>query len=570
MGKTITGAERPLSKIFSSDFEYHIPQYQRPYAWTEEEAGILFDDLFEFFSTEEEDNYFLGSAVLIKQEDQPLSEVIDGQQRLTTLTILLAVIADALSGDMREDCRGYLIEKGSLIEGLTSKPRLMLREADQPFFEEYVQSLHISELLSLDPAQLATESQQRIWENCKVLRQRVRDAFAGDEAKLAAFAAFLITRCYLVVVSTPNQPSAYRVFSVMNSRGLDLLPTDIIKADIIAKIPAAERDAYAKRWEELEGLAGRDGFEDVFAHTRMAFAKRKAKRALNEEFKQFVIQPLFESSPDDAAAAKRLIDDVIDPMTIAYITVKNSSYESLANADDVNRSLTWLNRINNSDWLPPAMMFLMRHGNDSAYVAWFMSRLERLAAYLLITSKSINKRIARFAEVMEEMDAKPESSRSAVLESVELTPEERQEFVEALDDEVYTKSSAVRRYIILRLDSFVSDGAASYEPSMFTVEHVLPQTVGPKSPWLGTWPDPAERALWTNRIANLVPLNRRRNSAAQNYDFRTKLEKYFKGKDNASSYALTTQVLAEKSWTPKVVRRRQEDLLNVFKRHWQL
>ena len=67
MGKTITGAERPLSKIFSSDFEYHIPQYQRPYAWTEEEAGILFDDLFEFFSTEEEDNYFLGSAVLRSQ-----------------------------------------------------------------------------------------------------------------------------------------------------------------------------------------------------------------------------------------------------------------------------------------------------------------------------------------------------------------------------------------------------------------------------------------------------------------------------------------------------------------------
>ncbi len=570
MGKMITGAEYPLSKIFSSDFEYHIPQYQRPYAWTEEEAGILFDDLFEFFTDEEDDNYFLGSAVLIKQEGEPLSEVIDGQQRLTTLTILLAAIAEVFSGDMREACKGYLVEKGNVIQGLAPKPRLMLRETDRGFFEEYVQSLRIDELLKLDPAQLGSESQQRIWENCKVLRERVQATFSGDETKLAAFANFLVTRCYLVVVSTPNQPSAYRVFSVMNSRGLDLLPTDIIKADVIAKVPAAERDAYAKRWEELEGLAGRDGFEDVFAHARMAFAKRKPKRALNEEFKQFVIGPVFDAAPDEATAAKMLVDEIIDPLTIAYITAKSSSYEALSNADDVNRSLTWLNRINNSDWLPPAMMFLMRHSSDSAYVAWFMRKLERLAAYLLVTSKGVNKRIARFAEVLEEMDAKPDTSRSDVLQSVELTPAERREFAEALDDEIYTKAAAVRKYVILRLDSFVSDGAAFYEPSVFTVEHVLPQTVSSKSAWAKAWPDVAERTFWTNRIANLVPLNRRRNSAAQNYDFPVKLEKYFKGKSNASSYALTTQVLAERSWTPKVVARRQDDLMNTFKRNWEL
>ena len=59
MSNKITGKEYPLSKIFSSDFEYHIPGYQRPYAWTEEEAGILFDDLYEFYQTEPIDNYFL-------------------------------------------------------------------------------------------------------------------------------------------------------------------------------------------------------------------------------------------------------------------------------------------------------------------------------------------------------------------------------------------------------------------------------------------------------------------------------------------------------------------------------
>lgn len=93
MGNKITGKEYQLSKIFSKEFNYYIPAYQRPYAWTEEETETLFDDLLDFYQTEKVDNYFLGSIVLIKDEDKPKADVIDGQQRLTTLTILIAVIA---------------------------------------------------------------------------------------------------------------------------------------------------------------------------------------------------------------------------------------------------------------------------------------------------------------------------------------------------------------------------------------------------------------------------------------------------------------------------------------------
>lgn len=71
MSSKITGKEYPLLKIFSSDFEYHIPAYQRPYAWTAEETGILFDDLYEFYRMESNDNDFLGTIVLIKEDDKP-------------------------------------------------------------------------------------------------------------------------------------------------------------------------------------------------------------------------------------------------------------------------------------------------------------------------------------------------------------------------------------------------------------------------------------------------------------------------------------------------------------------
>ncbi len=71
MSKKISGAEYPLAKIFSSDFQYVIPSYQRPYTWEEQHASVLFDDLYNFFQIEKEDEYFLGSIVLVKQAGKP-------------------------------------------------------------------------------------------------------------------------------------------------------------------------------------------------------------------------------------------------------------------------------------------------------------------------------------------------------------------------------------------------------------------------------------------------------------------------------------------------------------------
>ena len=135
-------------------------------------------------------------------------------------------------------------------------------------------------------------------------------------------------------------------------------------------------------------------------------------------------------------------------------------------------------------------------------------------------------------------------------------------------------------YIILRLDSFVSDKVATYADGVLTIEHVLPQTVDAGSEWDLLWPVPTDeekakgkvddRKFWLNRIANLVPLSRSKNSAAQNYDFDRKKREYFTGKSGTSSYCLTTQVLNEASWTPKVISSRQETLQKVFKDKWKL
>lgn len=159
MSSKITGKEYQLSKIFSKEFDYYIPAYQRPYAWTEEETETLFNDLLDFYQTEQVDNYFLGSIVLIKEDDKPHADVIDGQQRLTTLTIFIAVIASYLSGDNRNNCNKYLREPGNDLEGLAPLPRLHLRQKDQEFFNKYIQDVKLSDLIALDPENLPNESQ---------------------------------------------------------------------------------------------------------------------------------------------------------------------------------------------------------------------------------------------------------------------------------------------------------------------------------------------------------------------------------------------------------------------------
>jgi len=560
MSKKISGAEYPLSKIFSSDFDYVIPSYQRPYAWMTEQASELFEDLYDFYQKEKEDTYFLGSIVLIKEEGRPYAEVIDGQQRLTTLTILLAAITSQFSDDLRNDFKNYIIEPGRESQGLKPKPRLELRDRDKIFFADHIQSLELDKLLSYDSEQLENEAQRNIQINTRLLLKLLKNNFGTDTNRLCEFGSFLIQRCYLVAVTTPNQQSAFRVFSVLNSRGLDLLPTDIIKADVIGRADQKTQDDLTEKWEELEVLTGREGFAELFSHIRMIYAKAKAKQSLLEEFREYVIKK--------SSSANDLMSNVIEPYAEAYLIAKNSQYESIDNAADINNLLRWLNRIDNSDWLPSAILFLSTHKSDSKYVLWFFKKLERLASFLHVCGKNVNQRIERYSVLINAMNG--EHSFHSPISAVELTQNEKSEMKKILDGAVYFMSARRRNYLILRLDSFLSDGAATYAPNTLTIEHVLPQTVNAETEWSQLWPDVVEREKWVHRIANLVPLTQRRNSKASNYEFEKKKKAYFGGKQGVSSYILTTQVLKTIEWTPAVVAKRQKELLEILAKNWEL
>lgn len=559
----IHGSEYPIRKIFSNDFNFKIPLYQRPYSWTTEQAGELFDDLVSFIgldssvSIDEISPYFLGSIVLIKEESQPEAEVVDGQQRLTTLTILLSALRHTITtptyaGGMTD----YLYQEGKPLEGTPNRYRLKLRERDADFFRTYIQDAgQIAALKKLNAGQLS-DSQQNIRANAMLYLEALGKLSEDQRVRLAQF---VVKNCLLVVVSTPDLDSAYRIFSILNDRGLDLSHSDILKSEVIGRIPAKEQQAFNDKWEDAEEELGREAFSDLFAHTRMIFRRAKAKETILKEFREFVIKKVSDS--------KALINDVLIPFADAFATIQTASYESTAGAEQVNQMLVWLGRIDNTDWIPPAILYFARNKSDAKALHRFFTDLERLAAFLMICRYGINERIERYGKLLEAIDTN--ADLYAADSPLQLSDDEYRLLLRELNGDVYRQVPQRRLYILLRLDSALSDGSATYDHSVISIEHVLPQNPPPGSKWCEWFPTQDLRDHWLHRLGNLLLLNHKKNSSASNYEFDKKKTAYFT-KGGVSPFPLTTQAVSEKEWTAAVVEARQKALLEVLRKVWRV
>jgi len=552
--------EQPISRIFSNDYVFRIPGYQRPYAWTTDQARDLYEDLIGFMSTKPGDvedmpPYFLGSIVLIKSETSPNADVVDGQQRLTTLTLLLSAIRSNVNATAGADITQLIYERGSQILGTQDRFRLSLRDRDQEFFQRYAQlEGGFSDLLQLGDA--LPDSQRNIRDNARLFDSRIRGLPDVDRLRLAQFT---VTRCFLVVVATPDIESAYRIFSVLNTRGLDLSATDILKAEIIGGMAKGQRDAYTKKWEDVEEDLGRDAFGDLFSHIRMVYRKAKPQGTLLGEFKEHVLKGL---------APAQFVDEVLVPMAAVYEELTDIAYESSSGAERVNEHLKWLNRLEHNDWMPPALAFAVRRRNQPDATGVFFGDLERLAYSLLLSKAGINERIERFSRLTKAIES--EEDLQAAGSPLQLTPQEQYVAYDVLAGPIYnTLSARARTAVLLRLDALLSAGGATYDFPTVTVEHVLPQNPDPDSQWSIWFPDLLVRADCVHMLGNLALLTRKKNSSANNYDYDRKKLLYFT-RNGVSPFALTTQVIEHLEWTPEVIKRRQTTLLALLEEHWRL
>ena len=554
MPATITAKEQNLVRVFSDDYFFEIPLYQRPYAWTTEQVDQLLEDLTDEMNRDKDAPYFLGSVVLIKSESESRSQVVDGQQRVTTLTMLLCVLRELSSGDAAKDLDNFIREAGSPLKGTQDRFRLNLRERDRQFFQDNVQSRgKLADFLASDPVSFS-DSQMRIFENVRYLIQKLSNFSESSRRDLAMY---VVRNCYLVVVSASDIESAHRTFAVMNGRGLDLSATDILKANILGNMPTEAQDEYASKWEGIEESLGRDDFRDLFAHIRMIYQKTKPRRTLQQEFQDTVL----------SGEEENFVDDILEPYSVAYETVSRASYESLVDAEKVNGHLRHLGRLDNFDWIPPAMSYFRRNEGARTGILRFAQDLERLAYGLFIRREDINGRINRYARVLTAIEQGDDLF--ADNSPLQLLPTEKDDILNRLNGGIYNQPR-IPMPLLVRLSILVADAGPGYvEPSATSIEHVLPQNPSDDSMWLDWFPDAEERVSWTHRLANLVLLSRRKNSQASNWDFERKRNTYFL-KNGTTPFALTTRVVAETEWTPEVLERRQRELIDAFKKEWRL
>jgi Uncharacterized conserved protein len=560
----LSATNLPLEKVFSEDYIFTIPRYQRPYAWEVEHALQLLDDLTDALERDDEEPYFLGSIVLVKPDQhKPEADVIDGQQRLTTITILLAALRD-LAPDvlLAKDIHELITEeKKAWSKAAGTRPRLTPRPQDIDFFRTHIQEQGATGgLATLTDAIADTDPRKAIRNNGAALHAALGQR---SDAERLALLQLLLSNTELVVVTTPNEASAHRIFGVMNARGLELSPTDIFKSAVIGSLSSAEEDAYADKWDAAEDEVGRENFADLFRDIRFIFTAERARVELLKEFPKQVLEAYV-----DSGRAAEFVDDVLDKYATAFTRTVTPYFGPADQWRAVNRWLSWLEQVDNKDWRPLALWALVVKPDDPEFLDSFLGRLERLAASLMIRGTNTTDRLQRYTDLLKKL--KLASDPLAVAE-LDLTEEEKKATRERLAGPIYQTFQSKRlRYVLTRLDALLANGAGvAYTYSLISIEHVLPQNPKDDSLWKKAFDD-FERERWTHRLGNLLLLNRRKNSEANRKEFVEKKSTYFLSSSGTVTFALTSQVLAEPEWNVAVVEDRQAKLLKILIAEWEL
>lgn len=257
----------PVSQLFDIDAEvvYAIPRYQREYSWSKNQWESLFDDVLE-----NDPGYFLGSIICINQSTDTLSvqklELIDGQQRLTTLSLLFASGYNALKSHESE------LDDDQRVELINLKRKLVLKKRDDQIrLIPQIQNNNnadycavLSEIRIIDECGVpAYAGNRKIFRAYRYFQNRIDQMTNGRSNRLGIIMEFLnkVSRACLVKIEVASHADAYTLFESLNNRGIPLTAIDLIKNQLLARLESIEPgkvDYYFEHWNRLLGYLGDD------------------------------------------------------------------------------------------------------------------------------------------------------------------------------------------------------------------------------------------------------------------------------------------------------------------------
>lgn len=298
--------------------DFLIPDYQRPYAWSEDQCQTLWDDLFMFAIPDEDyakfddnEEYFLGSIVTYKNKHnrEECMEVIDGQQRLTTLMLILRAFYDKFelmkdndSRQIRRRIEECIWKTDAFGNADKSKLKINSEVATDNDKEEFL------ELLRTGRVERKSKSQYLV--NYQFFQKKIEEFQQGYASCFPYLPARMLNNCILLPIEAESQDTALRIFSTLNDRGLPLADADIFKAQFYKYYgDKGQKDDFIEDWRGLEETAGSISYfasgspmDDLFTRYMYFLRARNQNRSTTTEaLRKFYEQGKYKYFKNDCA-----------------------------------------------------------------------------------------------------------------------------------------------------------------------------------------------------------------------------------------------------------------------------
>ena len=518
-----------------------VPRYQRPYTWTDSEVRELIQDLWRAFKRRAP-FYFIGQIVLVKNHGK--LEISDGQQRLATLTMLLAYVRDRMPGRAKQ--YQTLIMDGD-------NPRLLLRDEDANFFLGFVQEPgSMAELAK--HAEIGLESRDLI-----ALAARTIDSELSkikEDRDVDAFMSYVVRCCTLNVVDADERGCAQTVFNTLNKRGSPLSGADIIKSDLIENSGLSDEkaDAAARKWEEMEGLFERDDFARLLYMMPMLLTGEQ------------LLSPgdlgSFRAAVDRTGGVQKFLFEQLPRYALALRSIFAGSINVGPYSADVNRRVALMKQVEKWDWAPAAIAFLAEHAHEHERARRFFQALDRLTFACELAVIDNREREGRYAVAVKNAgdDKALYSDRGLGFDQ-----KDNDKFIFTLNRS--RKRDRQRRLLMMRLEAAMPGGHLLTMTDDVTVEHVLPRGGG--AYWNERFPDEKLRTELANLLGNLVLVTYEQNKEADNKPYPKKRQVFF-DTPNAPIHAVTKSIASIEEWTQQAIEDRHEDLVRILCEDWGL
>jgi len=418
-----------IKKIFEN--WYNIPNYQRPYVWETEQVEELLDCIKNAYERKEE-QYFLGSIVYRKSEKEidgvsyQECELLDGQQRITTIFLVIASIRDIVIqnkdkfeptayANILSTCEKLIYQKANPYEGIPELQRIIfeIRKDVKDFVDSHIKengstTANKEEFKRNAESKSVNTSIRHISNTVLVARK----FFTENISILGDIFKYLLNNVLLVYIATENLDDAFQLFTVMNNTGLKLTNSDILKADNLKAVKDEKKQQeWATEWEEMQSYFG-DDFDNFLSQIRTILVKQKPEYSLIKEFNDNVYsEERWNRTTKQWESCTALLKrgentfEFIKDYFLQYQSIFDKTHYDETKSYEISNYLTLMNNGFKTDyWKAPVLMYFKKFKYKGFLD--FLKKLDNKLSVDWITGIVPSMRIANMNEIQKCIDEK--------------------------------------------------------------------------------------------------------------------------------------------------------------------